>query len=149
MWYYSLEQIAQNVEQEWKRIQKRKRLTAISPTSNLFVNNQLNQLLPSASPTTPASPVASTSDNNKPIFTLKQVQIICDKMLKEREKQIREEYDKVLNQKLSGKFVGINAEKLQQYYNALFYMNLSRFTIIGCRGFWLQIRINQLSLFFL
>ena len=108
MWYYSLEQIAQNVEQEWKRIQKRKRLTAISPTSNLFVNNQLNQLLPSASPTTPASPVASTSDNNKPIFTLKQVQIICDKMLKEREKQIREEYDKVLNQKLSGKFVGIN-----------------------------------------
>ena len=81
------------------------------------MNNHLNHLLPSASlntaaspstpssPSTPASPSApTTSDNNKPLFTLKQVQLICERMLKEREKQLQEEYDKVLNQKLSGKY---------------------------------------------
>jgi hypothetical protein len=92
------------VEQEWRRIQKRKRLTAILPTSSIFMDNHLSHLLPSASLSTPASPsTPTTSDNNKPLFTLKQVQIICERMLKEREKQLQEEYDKVLNQKLSGK----------------------------------------------
>lgn len=68
------------------------------------MDNHLSHLLPSASLSTPASPsTPTTSDNNKPLFTLKQVQIICERMLKEREKQLQEEYDKVLNQKLSGK----------------------------------------------
>ena len=107
---YFLEQIAQNVEQEWRRIQKRKRLAALSPASHVFVNNHINHLLPGAVPNTPTlsnttSPSTSTTnDNCKPLFTLKQVQLICEKMLKEREKQLQEEYDKVLNQKLSGNY---------------------------------------------
>ena len=103
-----LEQIAQNVEQEWRRIQKRKRLAAISPTSNVFMANHLNHLLPSVAPSSPSiNPTISvttptTNENNKPLFTLKQVQLICERMLKDHEKQLQEEYDKVLNQKLSG-----------------------------------------------
>ena len=118
------EQIAQNVEQEWRRIQKRKRLAAISPTSNVFMANHLNHLLPSVSPSTPTSPNTTTSisttttnENNKPLFTLKQVQIICERMLKEHENQLQEEYDKVLNQKLSEQydaFVKFSHDQIQR-----------------------------------
>ncbi|XP_028411201.1 akirin-2-like [Dendronephthya gigantea] len=105
------EQIAQNVEQEWKRIQRLKKIAAISPTSNIFMDNHINHLLPNASSNISLSSSISsspslpnTSDTNKPIFTLKQVQLICERMLKEREKQLQEEYDKVLNQKLSEQY---------------------------------------------
>lgn len=96
-WVLFVEQIAQNVEQEWRRLQKRKRLMAISPTSTSFFETHAGQLQPSAIQ-------QSTSDNNKPLFTLKQVQLICERMLKEREKQLQEEYDKVLNTKLGGEY---------------------------------------------
>jgi len=43
---------------------------------------------------------ASYSD--QPVFTLKQVVATCQHMIKEREEQIREDYDKVLNDKMQG-----------------------------------------------
>lgn len=92
------EQIAQNVEQEWKRLQKRKRLMAISPTSTSFSE------IHAASLQCSSLPQITTSDSNKPLFTLKQVQLICERMLKERERELREEYDKVLNTKLAEQY---------------------------------------------
>lgn len=69
------------------------------------MDNHLNSLFPNASLNTSASPsVAPINESNKPLFTLKQVQLICETMLKEREKQLQEEYEKALNQKLSGKY---------------------------------------------
>ena len=87
------EQIAQNMKQEWKRIQKRKRLAAISPVSIMhsWLIIDLNHLLPSVTPSTPTlistttSPSTSnTNENNKPLFTLKQVQLICERMQKSK-----------------------------------------------------------------
>lgn len=92
-----IEEIAQNVEQEWRRYQKRKRLAVLSPSSSADVQHSLPSVV-----TQPASTITASSSDSKPIFTLKQVQIICERMLKEREETLREEYDKVLNQKLSG-----------------------------------------------
>jgi hypothetical protein len=60
------------------------------------------------SPGSPAtSRFASTyysSTKENPLFTFRQVGLICERMLKERESQIREEYDRILNNKLSEQF---------------------------------------------
>ena len=72
---------------------------AISPTSTSFSE------IHAASLQCSSLPQITTSDSNKPLFTLKQVQLICERMLKERERELREEYDKVLNTKLAGKLL--------------------------------------------
>lgn len=48
------------------------------------------------------SPGSSPPRKEQPLFTLKQVTLICERMLKEREAQVTEEYDKVLREKLAG-----------------------------------------------
>jgi hypothetical protein len=37
-----------------------------------------------------------------PVLSLRQVGLVCERMMKEREDQLREEYDKVLTDKLNG-----------------------------------------------
>ena len=44
---------------------------------------------------------SSRADNTKPIFTLKQMIMIADRMCAERVEQVRAEYDNILQQKLS------------------------------------------------
>merc|ERR1712073_254059 len=79
-------------------------------------------------PTTATSPAASTSSsvaaNNKktdrPVFTLKQMTMICEKMCQERTDQVREEYDRILQQKLSEQydaFVKFIDHQIQQRFN--------------------------------
>jgi len=43
-------------------------------------------------------------DDNKPIFTLKQMIMIADRMCEERVEQVRAEYDNILQQKLSEQY---------------------------------------------
>ena len=45
----------------------------------------------------------NTASNQQNLLTLKQVNMICARLLKEREEKIREEYDRILSNKLSGK----------------------------------------------
>ena len=49
----------------------------------------------------------SPSKKDTPLFTFKQVSLVCERMLKEREEQIRQEYDKVLTCKLAGKHLNV------------------------------------------
>ena len=44
----------------------------------------------------------SPSKKDVPLFTFRHVGMVCERMLKDREEQIREEYDKVLTCKLAG-----------------------------------------------
>jgi hypothetical protein len=37
-----------------------------------------------------------------PLFTFRQVSMICERLVREREEEIKEQYDKVLNCKLAG-----------------------------------------------
>lgn len=46
----------------------------------------------------------SSSSRDKPLFTFRQVGIICERLLTERETQLREEYDRILNMKLSEQY---------------------------------------------
>ena len=127
---FTSEQIAANIALELKRIQRRKQLQFAGSNSN---------------PPSPGQPCASTSghtsmDNsgssspshcnssqffnalspNKkeaPLFTFRQVSLFCERMLKEREQQIREEYDKVLTSKLAEQyesFLKFNHDQIQR-----------------------------------
>jgi len=60
------------------------------------------------------------SKGDRPVFTLKQMTMICEKMCKERTDQVREEYDQILQQKLSeqyGAFVKFVDHQIQQRFN--------------------------------
>ncbi|XP_073991209.1 akirin-2-like [Rhodnius prolixus] len=48
--------------------------------------------------------IYSGSTRDKPLFTFRQVGMICERMLNERETQLREEYDRILNMKLSEQY---------------------------------------------
>ena len=78
------DKLVASIEAELKRLQRRR----------LFNESQSSQFSPS-------SPHQSGKD--QPLFNLKQVITVCQRMVKDREEQIREEYDKVLTGKLAGK----------------------------------------------
>ncbi|EDO33853.1 predicted protein [Nematostella vectensis] len=104
---YSQEQLSTNLHMEWKRLQRRKHLKA--PSSNSVESMNTYTCSPSSSPTR----------KEQPLFTLKQVSLLCERMLKERDTQLREEYDKVLAQKLSEQydsFVKFNYDQVQRRF---------------------------------
>ncbi|XP_032788604.1 akirin-2 [Daphnia magna] len=133
------EQILANVREEVKRFQRRKQLN-FSHSQSHHMSSQHQDSLMCESPTSPASPascprspsplMALASSNNfgqscstkeKPLFTFKQVSLICERMLKERETEIREEYDRVLTLKLAEQydaFVKFTQDQLQKRFEA-------------------------------
>jgi len=84
-----------HVEQELKRLQRRKAFTSEESSSS-------HPQPQSHGAATPLSGTGSAKD--QPLFTLKQVTIVCQRMLKEREEQIRGEYDKALTSKLAEQY---------------------------------------------
>ena len=68
----------------------------------------------------PSKSLTSKSKADRPVFTLKQMTMICEKMCKERTDQVREEYDRILQQKLSEQydaFVKFVDHQIQQRFN--------------------------------
>jgi len=59
--------------------------------------------------------------NDLPIFSMNQVNMICERMLNERECAIREQYDKILTQKMSEQydtFVKFTHEQIQRRFES-------------------------------
>ncbi|XP_045129264.1 akirin-2-like [Portunus trituberculatus] len=127
------EQIAQNVREEIRRLKRRKILqcgersmdceggyeSPASPPSPA----SLTSPLPSPSSSASASVASlhpsqhSSLSKDKPLFTFRQVNLICEQLLRERETNIREEYDKVLASKLAEQydcFVRFTTDQIQQ-----------------------------------
>ena len=46
--------------------------------------------------------LSGASRKDQPSFTLKQVSYLCERLLKDHEEKIREEYEQILNTKLAG-----------------------------------------------
>lgn len=62
----------------------------------------------------------SPSKREAPLFTFKQVSMFCERMLKEREDQIKSDYDKVLTCKLAEQyeaFLKFNHDQLQRRFS--------------------------------
>lgn len=47
---------------------------------------------------------SSPSRKEQPLFTLRQVGIICERLLKEREDKVREEYEETMTSKLAEQY---------------------------------------------
>lgn len=65
--------------------------------------------------------VNQNKDKDKPLFTFRQVGLICERMMKEREDCLREMYDKVLSTKLAEQydmFVKFTYDQIQKRYEA-------------------------------
>jgi len=129
------EQILANVREEVKRLQRRKQLHF----SHGHSQREQDRDRMCESPTSPGSPAScprspspfanqasssalgTAASKDKPLFTFKQVSMICERMLKERETEIREEYDRVLTYKLAEQydaFVKFTHDQLQKRFSS-------------------------------
>lgn len=103
------ESMAANIRAELKRFQRRKQLQygVCSDNSDSGSGGELSE---------------SPHRAEKPIFTFKQVGLICERMLREKESEIREEYDSVLNTKLAEQydaFVKFTYDQIQRTYSTV------------------------------
>nr|ATQ35928.1 akirin [Blattella germanica] len=118
------EKMAASIREEIRRLQRRKQL-------NFYPNHDMHSSQDSSSDgamESPGSPTTSSfattyspSTKEKPLFTFRQVGLICERMMNERETQIREEYDRVLNPKLFEQydaFVKITYDQIQKRFEA-------------------------------
>lgn len=106
------EQLMERIRNEAKRYYKRKQLTIKPPTSNES---------PLSSPTTTIIKSENLLNNEIPLFSIEQVSQICEKMLKEREDYLKEQYDVILSQKLSEQydsFVKFTHEQIQKRFDS-------------------------------
>ncbi|XP_071998081.1 akirin-2 [Engystomops pustulosus] len=96
------EQILYNIKQEYKRMQKRRHLES-SFQQTEPCTSEGHHFLP-VSQNLPGTSSASTLRKEQPLFTLRQVGMICERLLKEREDKVREEYEEILTTKLAEQY---------------------------------------------
>lgn len=127
----STEKLAASIAQEVKRMQKRRQLhyplaaQTLAPMSTPGKSEEL----PSCS-APDQSPQASQSLNNLfntlphakkdvPLFTFRQVSLICERLIREREEEVKEQYDKVLSCKMAEQyesFLKFNHDQLHRRF---------------------------------
>ncbi|KAM9665428.1 akirin-2 isoform 3-T3 [Trichechus inunguis] len=101
------EQILYNIKQEYKRMQKRRHLeTSFQQTDPCCTSDAQPHAFLLSGPASPGTSSATSSPLKKeqPLFTLRQVGMICERLLKEREEKVREEYEEILNTKLAEQY---------------------------------------------
>ncbi|XP_077152049.1 akirin-1 [Ranitomeya variabilis] len=111
------EQIFENLRQEYTRYHRRRQLEV---TFNQTEVGQPSEVQTSSALTAPSSP-GSISKKDQPSFSLRQVGILCERLLKDHEDKIKEEYEKILNTKLEEQyesFVKFTHDKIMRRYGA-------------------------------
>ncbi|OWK01358.1 AKIRIN2 [Cervus elaphus hippelaphus] len=105
--FSNFKQILYNIKQEYKRMQKRRHLeTSFQQTDPCCASNAQPHAFLLSGPASPGTPSGTSSPLKKeqPLFTLRQVGMICERLLKEREEKVREEYEEILNTKLAEQY---------------------------------------------
>jgi hypothetical protein len=109
----SPEQIANNLRDEMKRLKKRREFRgqlqgppspSSSPSSPEPMMESHMEAGGSSSVVVVSGAVSPAKNSEKPIFTLKQMSMIAERMCTERVEQVRAEYDQILQQKLSEQY---------------------------------------------
>ncbi|NP_001182092.1 akirin 1(2a) [Oncorhynchus mykiss] len=116
------EQIVQNLRQEYSRYQRRRKLEgAFNQSQSQSLSDGPGQspgvMAPSAQPVSPGSSVK----RDQPCFTLHQVGSLCERILKDHDENIREEYEQILNTKLAEQyesFVKFTHDQIMRQYGA-------------------------------
>lgn len=81
----------------------------------------------------PSSPGKGIEE--QPILSLKQVAMICNRLLRKQETELRQEYDRVLNQKLAEQydmFVNFTHEQIQRRFVSDPPPSCKYFTLMIC-----------------
>ncbi|KAM3873045.1 LOW QUALITY PROTEIN: akirin-1 [Diretmus argenteus] len=127
------EQIFQNLRQEYSRIQRRRQLEgAFNQTEACSSSDAPSPSSSLAAPSSPPGGQQSTllcvflcftgaSRKDQPSFTLRQVSYLCERLLKDHEEKIREEYEQILNTKLAEQyesFVKFTQDQIMRRYGA-------------------------------
>jgi len=116
------EQIANNLRDEMKRLKKRREFRGQGPPSPGSAPSSPEPMMEAHMMEGTSSALAGTPSKNseKPIFTLKQMSMIAERMCAERVEQVRAEYDQILQQKLSEQydaFVKFIDHQIQKRFN--------------------------------
>jgi len=120
------EQIANNLRDEMKRLKKRREFRGQGPPSPGSAPSSPEPMLEAhmmegqAGPSSSPSSSTTSPKQDKPIFTLKQMSMIAERMCAERVEQVRAEYDQILQQKLSEQydaFVKFIDHQIQKRFN--------------------------------
>ncbi|XP_037532745.1 akirin-1 [Nematolebias whitei] len=112
------EQIFQNLRQEYSRIQRRRQLEGAFNQTEACSSSDAPS--PSSTLNAPSSPPGA-SKKDQPSFTLRQVSYLCERLLKDHEEKIREEYEQILNTKLAEQyesFVKFTQDQIMRRYGA-------------------------------
>ncbi|XP_023668789.1 akirin-1 isoform X2 [Paramormyrops kingsleyae] len=114
------EQIFQNLKQEYSRYQRRRQLEGAFNQTEVAGPSECQSTSPTL--TAPSSPPgASSVKKDQPSFTLRQVGYLCERLLKDHEEKIREEYEQILNTKLAEQyesFVKFTQDQIMRRYGA-------------------------------
>ncbi|KAI4895909.1 hypothetical protein NFI96_019221 [Prochilodus magdalenae] len=114
------EQIFQNIRQEYSRYQRRRQLEGAFNQTEACGNAEGSSPCPTiSSPSSPSG--ASSLKKDQPTFTLRQVGYLCERLLKDHEEKIREEYEQILNTKLAEQyesFVKFTQDQIMRRYGA-------------------------------
>ncbi|EDW68989.1 akirin [Drosophila virilis] len=121
----SPDKMAENLCNEIKRLHKRKQLPITSAALERMQDSESSgsEMGPESPhrPDSPPSHLMMRHHGEKALFTFKQVQLICEGMIKEREDQLRERYESVLTNKLAEQydaFVKFTYDQIQRRYEA-------------------------------
>ncbi|KAH8302236.1 hypothetical protein KR044_004270 [Drosophila immigrans] len=121
----SPDKMAENLCNEIKRLHKRKQLPITSSALERMQDSESSgsEMGPESPlrPDSPPSHLMSRHHNEKALFTFKQVQLICEGIVKDREDQLRERYESVLTTKLAEQydaFVKFTYDQIQRRYEA-------------------------------
>ncbi|XP_063314484.1 akirin-1-like [Pelobates fuscus] len=95
------EQIFQNLKQEYTRYQRQRHLD--ETFSQIESGSSLDGQASFSPLATPASP-GSLGKKDQPTFSLRQVGMLCERLLKNHEENVREEYEQILNTKLEEQY---------------------------------------------
>lgn len=106
--------------QEMRRLNRRRQLhyglLPPSKTASIFSSPPA----PSFQPLIDFNPSKfDNKDKEKPLFTFQQVKLICERMVREREEQLRETYESALNAKLAEQydtFVKFTHDHVQRHF---------------------------------
>lgn len=123
------EQISTHIREEMKRLNRRRQLYNVEEKETSGMGAGSGPPSPGNNGGTTdfnleslGSPSSSTYQNkDKPLFTFRQVGLICERMMKEREDCLREMYDQVLSTKLAEQydmFVKFTYDQIQKRYEA-------------------------------
>ncbi|XP_061610645.1 akirin-2 [Phyllopteryx taeniolatus] len=97
------EQILHNIKQEYKRL-KRRNLDTCFQHLDGFPPLELHNIPSGSSLSGSCSGASSPTRKEPPLFSLRQVGMICERLLKEREEKIQEEYEEILTTKLAEQY---------------------------------------------